>query len=160
MFLVLLQNMFLSKCLALSYAESPISFPSSLKAGQQRHQSVVATLRWISKQRYQRHESEDIMLQWISSAQIFIYDKFQLFSWQEAHLLNCWNACIAILRQWHMHKSCCQYDRDKSMRFRILNNLVFLDCNLSNMIKNLKKCKGTRGSFTTKWQGYVMGAYL
>jgi len=25
------------------------------------------------------------------STQIFVYDKFQLFSWQEALLLNCWN---------------------------------------------------------------------
>ena len=150
--------MFLSKYLALSYAESPISFPSSLKAGQQRHQSVVATLCWISKQRCQRHESEDTMLQWISSTQIFVYDKFQLSSWQEALLLNCWNTWIAILRHWHMHRRC-SYDRDESMRFRILNNSVSLDCNLSNMIK-IKKSKSTRDSFTTKWKGYVMGACL
>jgi len=93
------------------------------------------------------------------STQIFVYDKFQLFSWQEALLLNCWNTCIAILRHRHMHKSCCPYDRNESMRFRILNNSVAEDSDLPNMIK-MKKCKAIREYFTSKWQEYMMGDYL
>jgi hypothetical protein len=57
------------------------------------------------------------------------------FQEKDALLLNCWNTWNAIFRQGHMHKSCCPYDRDESMRFHILNNSVSLDFNLSNTIK-------------------------
>jgi len=68
----------------------------------------------------------NVVLNFIST-QIFVYDKFQLFWWQEAPLLNCWNTWNAILRHWHMHRSCCPYDRDEcAFEYYIIHRVFYL----------------------------------